>query len=265
MSFYIYATSAVKFPGNTQSEFKFHLPYPITLNGTYYCALSEIHIGNDQLPLPLEKDREITWSYGENDQELEKYAITFALPERYYKDISELVTTINSYLDEYVSEIDRFSKFGLVNFVKTMYYEQYNKLYWSCSRDLPNQHLKCSKKLSAILGFRYGEWFKIDNGLTPINVNFTPSINHMNIVTNLTHPERFGNQMLPILRQVVLKSKKVGAYISITYNPPQYKKVRLNNLDLIDIKILDEAGNPARFENFGEIICVLHFTPESEI
>ena len=42
-SFYIYATSAVQHEGNTQSNFRYHLPYSIPLQGEYYCGLKEIY------------------------------------------------------------------------------------------------------------------------------------------------------------------------------------------------------------------------------
>ena len=256
MTFYIYATSAARYPGNTQSDFKFELPYPIHLNETYYCALSEIHIGNNQVPLPSEKDRTYSFSWGETESELERNATSFTIPHMYYKNISELIATLNASFEIYISNIFN---------VSFSYVEEYHKLFTVCTRNPPYHYLKFSKVLSSILGFIPDEWNKITYGLASKNVNFTPSITNLYLTTNLTEPERVGNEMLPLLRKVVLQSENVGAYMSLTFNPRQYKLVRLKDIDVISIQILDEQGQLAEFEGSGEVICALHFTPASAL
>ena len=252
-SFYIYATSAVQHEGNTQSNFRYHLPYSIPLQGEYYCGLKEIYFPTNITSLNLDYDRHFYWTYGENEAGNQ---IELKLPHKQYVTIEGLVEGINGQILSKLTPTH--DNLDLPYFT----YKSESNTVWIFLRSqatLQNQKIKFSPILSRMLSFEPGVWNDIGVGSTRKRVNFEPGLRKLNVLCNFIEGERVGTEIIPLLRSVVVRKEENNNYITSTFDTTYYKRVRLANLDMIHCELKTEEGTSIQFDQSGETILLLHF------
>ena len=128
---------------------------------------------------------------------------------------------------------------------------------------MENQRLKFSPIVSRMLGLALGEWTPLKTGANSYDIHLGPGLKKINVWCNLIHEERVGKDMIPLLRSIIVsKPEENTPYISITYNPTYYKRVRLSTINEIHCQLRTDGGKIVTFDQSGETVLLLHFVDE---
>lgn len=245
--FFIYLSSlSTQFPDNKQNNFKIQIPRQKELNKQFYVGLSQINFPNNTLTLPLKAHRKIYWTCSD-----EKLKLTFTIPNKSYKNPQHLIESINLVLRREIPN-KYINKKSNICYIK--YNSKYNRATIKNTHFI-NQKIAFNIEIANLLGIKTEEWLNAED---PV---FTPTYHiptaDFKVHTNIINHEHVGENMEPLLRQIITDSDK--KYVSLNFDPIYYKKIKARTISIIHTKLIGENGVPVEFENRGGIGLYLHF------
>lgn len=116
--------------------------------------------------------------------------------------------------------------------------------------------LKLFNGLNDVLGFTGKEFTDTHKG--ELQVNLSRGISSIFIYCDLCTPQRVGNTVAPLLRNVAFNNTKYGEIIQKTYSNPIYIPVTKSFVDNVQITLCDSTGEIVPFVE-GLTTCILHF------
>ena len=155
---------------------------------------------------------------------------------------------------EYVSEKLRFK--GLDT--RLMY--NANK-HQECQMHMQaNQELEMHPMLARMLGFDkhiFNTYSEAKRFKSKYEVDPNGGFEFIYIYCDVVEPSMVGNVLAPLLRAVIAQ-KTWGERISHVFEQPHYIPLALSEIQKINIRILQDTGDPVKFER-GKVLVKLHF------
>lgn len=274
MSEYITLVNNVKTFDNTMSDFRTKLGKIVKLDGNWLVGLSEITYTKSWYNLLY--DHKITLfdemgqTYGEKSN---IYDNQFTISAGFYESPMKLISAINKIL----------SSFTQITPPKLIYNEINNYVILQVGKI--DNSIKIfpdlGREIEDILGLR--DRNSIYNMYLPIQLNnysvtditvknihsrdeiigFHPveisgGFHSLFLYTDIVYPSLVGDTFANLLRVVEIPRKyKFGETVHKEYPNPQYRPVRLNEFETIEISIKDDSGMSIPFK-FGRINLTLH-------
>ena len=234
-------SSMNKFENNTLSNFRVELYNELKFPG-----------GEEQWDVALAEIQYPTTWYNMGDDEHSNYfevnGRKFHLPEGYYESGEHLVNKMTESLRDYGISNPQFR------------YDKISKRIHVTNRDAKFVVVIFSENVARLLGYQKavklnllpGE-AKYGEGMVTISAGF----HSLYVYSNAVAPVHVGDVSARLLRVVPLEESN-GGYKSKTFERPHYKPVGLSGSRVIEIRILNDAGHPVRFEA-GKVVVTLHF------
>jgi len=272
MSLYITLVNNVKTFNNTMSDFKTRLGKTVVLTGQWYVGISEItytkswyNVLNDYTITLFDEMGNI---YGDTNIINGNPHI---LKAGYYETPKKLIDELNNL----------FSSFEKIKAPPKLIYNDINN-FLTLNVGYVEDGIKCfpdlGEELENLLGLRNRKkntnYYEITNSMANIVFNgienkdkiqayhpveISAGLHSMYMYSDVVYPSLVGDTFAPLLRVIEIPRKhKFGETIHITYQSPQYRPVRLNEFETIEISIKDDSGIEIPFK-FGRVTVTLHF------
>ncbi len=253
-NFYVTLSSSASpnfFPKNTLSNFSVVIP-PIYLESEKYgCCLTNISFENNFQILVKNKSRFFSWKYNNN------VPISLELPLKIYANVYDIVFEINKLIIEKDKQIAIRNK----SYRNPIFLECINNIITFKqniieTKPIIHQTLVFNDELCQYLGLVFNkEYVNGENGdnITKMYIN-----NHiLQITSNIIDYEYVNNKKLPLLRQIGV-DRRLDEYIYIAFDNFYYKSVKVDDINVITISIVDSVGNIVELDG-GETVVTLHF------
>jgi len=223
------------YPNNTVAQFTTKLPHPISLEGDWEVALTEISVPaifnnvlRDSCVIALTKDSSEIY--------------TFPVEPGYYKSINELVKWLSDILS------NRGITFAMYrNRVKIINSGEF--------------HLKMNDPLAKKLGFQDVNYMPYGQGnhIAPNPVDMSQAtVPTLFVYCDALEHVVVGDVTAPLLRIVDMNRKKTYGRMHQVLNPPMYVPLQKKHFDTIEINIMSDTGEAVPFVD-GKSVVVLEF------
>lgn len=240
MSFYITLpsdSSTKYFPNNTTSKFRTYLPEVVKLTGSYEVALTEISYPR-------------TWNNVKEDSTIRIWSTDAKTLE------TLVVIPKGSFLSIYdFLEILRFTD----NSIKFTYTASLKRVAIFMDH---NYTINIPGDIAVMLGFTLDpkkNFVVTESILAPYIVDMDAGLHSVFVYSDVVTNTIVGDSKAPLLRIISAKGKD-GETVDTEFSRPHYMPVASSEIQTIEINIMDELGNPIRFER-GKIHVTLHFRP----
>lgn len=246
MSFYITLPSDSSlnyFPDNTLSKFRAYLPEIVQLNGPYEVGLAEISYPR-------------TWNNIKKEQVVQVWTDKI-MTEDLRKQKIAIIPKANFSLIEDLMELLKFEG-KILEFV-------YHRLMKRVSIRLKKDFFcKIPSDIAIMLGFTLKrEDIEIKHSmLAPYTVDVDAGLHSLFVYSDIVENTIVGDRNVPLLRIISVKGKD-GETTDAIFSQPHYLPVAGSNIQIIEINIMDDLGNPVQFER-GKVHATLHFRPRRE-
>lgn len=269
MTFYMTLSSnnkTTEFPNNKISDFSIRLPERVSIPREHYTVgLVQISYINSVANLLIgnKDNRTIQMFLMDNPQ----YTVNLFVPVKTYEDIESFIETLNIMLELGEEDIKKLMSEAEhrhnIIIKKGAPFINYSKILDRVVFNQQNYKITISSHILSILGFSEEQTFKYS---TPITAKFNPDLNtgskNAFVYCNIIESGIVSNIKAPLLREFPLRlsHEDKDQSISRIFNYPFYMKLRLSEIDIIEIKVCDESGDPISFLK-GPLTLTLEFRP----
>ncbi len=278
-------SNTADFPGNTTSEYRVKLPYPIELQGDWEVALVEIQY-------PHSHDNIVATASDIAKMEENCFLINlppakelpvgmvlkFAISPGTYDTVQGLIENIHESLKNWDIDLDSILKINnmavsrrkLKDYLDHFqsknregngllfleYLENIHRVRVNVSADVSN--IIFSPLLQYVLGLGTVRLVQIEQAqyLAKYPPDLSAGFNSLYVYCDLIQPQIVGNTLVPLLRAFAIEGKH-GDYITKTFLSPHYAKLRTKTFDTVEISIRTDTNKAVKF-NFGKVIVKLH-------
>lgn len=267
-------SSAEYYPENTLTHFVTKLHNDIELSGEWEAALVDIMYPRNWYTI-IDQHLKIIYKDG-----AKIYEINVSIPSGYYRDVLELLETINAVLDAECRK--PFIKWSTGSFedaatnqrqpnaelkideslrLKFKYNERNREVVLIVPAFII---VRISKQLSRILGIESTK--KFYNSEKAFKSSFMCDIegglHAMYVYCDVLECVPVGDTVAPLLRIVEIKGEK-GETVHIQYEKPRYIPLGKKHFDSIELDIRDDIGQNIPFDS-GKLIATIHFRKQKE-
>ena len=277
MSFYVTLPSNGSmdiYKNNKQSNYSNKLSIPLTLTSNYEVALVgisyfeyiKVNMGKISFTNALDYNELLSLEvYVFESEPIEHFVqrINKAIDE---KIVQKLYTQSNLKNSDFDKITEQTIKTNLKDKKRLNFEVKKNKLYMIVPE---NQFVKIEGDL-LINYFDIGEKTSY-NGLVEIEIKILSLYKQINIInvmyvyTDIIEDQIVGDQLVPLLRNIITH-KKFNHPVSHEFENPHYVRVNKSFISSINIDIRDTLGNNIQFsEKYSQVICKLHFRVKNEL
>ena len=270
-------SSSQFFPNNTMANFKTKLHAPVSLSGSWECALVDINfpktwftINKDSAAFKVSCMR----CEGSDPEFVEtitrptEYMLQLKIPVGYYDDLEDLVKAINNAIfTAFASPVIMWDKDGMSKEVNEPNYPKfrYNHLNKRTIVTLArNMSVEFNPILLTILGFtleqnplmNYTNELKLSIRSAHVG-DITCGIHSIYVYASILEHLIVGDKLVPLLR-IVDATGPPGAMLYRSFDHLRYMPIQMKELDALELDIRDVYGEPILFES-GTLVLTLHF------
>jgi hypothetical protein len=124
-----------------------------------------------------------------------------------------------------------------------------------------NKKLIMKQGMQFVLGYRQSELTKLKKA--DFKVDLSRGAFSMFVYCDMVEPIMVGDASVPLLRTTHLHAKEYGATVNQVFNPPMYMKICKSQVNMIEIDIRTDTGEPFPISKRGKLILTLHFLNDS--
>lgn len=235
MEYFIPLSSKDALKIKSPSTFQICLPQRLSLGKNFEVALLEISYPNELYNIVSEKDAKIALRFtNERGNYQDEY---FSIPRKSYFSISDLIETINEYLEDYKTT-SKISIEGSKICVESM-----------------SSEITFSSLLRDILGIRH-ETVSHSVSYSKYIPNLHQQHNFLNICADVVQPVFYDKRQRQLLRRIQHEGSN-KRYIYKTFDNPLYLPVCKTDFEVISVHITNDYGNSICFDR-GAVFLLLH-------
>lgn len=266
-------SSGELYPNNTVSTFRVKLPYPLSFQGLWECALVEIQYPKTWHNISSKGNSGVVEILGKR--------IKFEIDEAFYNSPEELCVMLNSSVTTAIRSLS--AAFTDVRAYLNAGKERYGGI--SCQFIVSNQKrkvtvylkgevsLELSDELKILLGFHKGNIApKLDKSRDSRAKMYTvfadkycdimQSRYAIYVYCDIIENQIVGHTTVPLLR-VVSVDGDYGDMVSQVFTQPHYMALNTSYVSEIEIYLRDDTGDPIPFSR-GKSVVTLHFRRRSD-
>jgi hypothetical protein len=231
------------YPDNKTGHFTVQLPKPLTLDGIWKVAVTDVHYQYNLLNVSPDNNGITFRMNGENGQ--------CDIFDGYYDKIEDLLEVINKFMDPFINQSGE-------HFLQINDSKQVNvnaKAYKVMSR------IQFKNRLALQLGFEPNVTIRHNPLKLKIPANVSKGIpDEMFIYCDIVEPQYFGHELSRILKMVsIAKNNKIyGQTVHKEFQRLQYIPVMKKYFETVTIELRDKTGAYLPFVS-GTCMLVLHF------
>ncbi len=241
--------------GNTQSDFRIHLPHRISLDGEWEVALCEIIYTHSWFNIDHNDDKD---RYIMINDAAQRKTVVCEVEPGFYETAQELIGAVNTSV---VRVCDALAIPPILKFV----YDQITKRSAiKLGRKSEPTLLFMGEKLRYMLGFDIADLTRLKSERAePLTlkakypVDLRGGLDTLYIYCDLISNQVVGDVTAPLLRVVAVEGHHDDVVSKLFINP-HYLPLVKREFDTIEISIKDDRDKPIRFL-YGKTIVKLHF------
>lgn len=257
-------SSSEYFPNNTTSNFKTHLPRPLSLPGRWSVSLTDMQVPQTFLHVGKEVERSFVELHS-TVEERDPQALEKVVDIKHWQERSLVTPGIYNNLEDLVSAVNTTR--CLEGHLKFTYLPEsggYVQVKRICGDVCALHDFKLSRELSLMLGFTTPLIALLKTGRTAMGdqpaclASGLPNL--LFVYADICEPYITGDAHTPLLNvvSVDVSNYMYGKIETKTFTSPKYIPLLHTNFEVVEIDIRDALGRQAPFE-FGTCTVTLHF------